>query len=200
MKKYILTIDTGTEFTAYALYNRESKQLADRNWLPNQEVIAKLPKYFEDCDICIIEMSAIYGPCSMNILANTLIIGIYAQLAKQYSVPVALMFRKTVKMELCNSVRGVNDSVINNVVRDYHFGEPGCKSKKNLNPFYFNSETEKNNARKELENNQWAALAILAAYLHNPKCIGHKSQIELKKIDSSLLEYLYGEKDKSELL
>lgn len=191
MKKYILTIDTGTESTAYALYNKETKKLADRNWLPNVEVINKILNYFEECDICIIEMSAIYGPCSMSILANTLIIGIYAQLAKQYKVPVALMFRKTVKMELCNSVRGVNDSVINNVIRDYHFGEPGCKSKKNLNPFYFNEETERNGARGELENNQWAALAILAAYLHNPKCIGHNSQVELKKIDSNLLKYLY---------
>ena len=40
MKKYILTIDTGTELTAYTLYNKETKQLADRNWLPNMEVIS----------------------------------------------------------------------------------------------------------------------------------------------------------------
>lgn len=200
MKKYILTIDTGTENTAYVLYNKETKQLADRNWLPNREVINKLPKYFEECDICIIEMSAIYGPCSMSILANTFIIGLFAQLAKQYNVSVSLMFRKTVKMELCGSVRGVNDAVLNNVLKDYHFGEPGCKTKKNLNPFYFNEETIKNEARGEMENNQWAALAILAAYLQNPKCIGHKFQVELKKINQELLNYLYEGRDLKELI
>ena len=52
-------------------------------------------------------MSAVYGAgASMSILANTLIIGLYAQLAKSYNVPVALMFRKTVKLELCGSIRG----------------------------------------------------------------------------------------------
>ena len=91
MKKYILTIDTGTELTAYTLYNKETKQLADRNWLPNMEVISKLKNYFDDCDICLIEMSAVYGAgASMSILANTLIIGLYAQLAKSYNVPVAI--------------------------------------------------------------------------------------------------------------
>ena len=200
MKKYILTIDTGTELTAYALYNKETKQLADRNWLPNVEVIEKLKKYFSDCDICIIEMSAVYGAgASMSILANTLIIGLYAQLAKTYNVSVALMFRKTVKLELCGSIRGINDSAINVTIRDNYFGEPGCKTKKNLNPFYFNEETTANGARSELENNQWAALGILAAYLQNPKCIGYKSQVELKKIDSKLLEYFYEGRDIKEL-
>ena len=200
MKKYILTIDTGTELTAYTLYNKETKQLADRNWLPNMEVISKLKNYFDDCDICLIEMSAVYGAgASMSILANTLIIGLYAQLAKSYDVPVALMFRKTVKLELCGSIRGINDSAVNVTIRDNYFGEPGCKTKKNLNPFYFNEETEKNGARSELENNQWAALGILAAYLQNPKCIGHKSQVELKKIDPLLLEYFYEGRDLKEL-
>lgn len=200
MKKYILTIDTGTELTAYALYNKETKQLADRNWLPNVEVIEKLKKYFEECDICIIEMSAVYGAgASMSILANTLIIGLYAQLAKTFNVPVALMFRKTIKLELCGSIRGINDSAVNVTIRDNHFGEPGCKTKKNLNPFYFNEETEKNGARSELENNQWAALAILAAYLQNPKCIGYSSQVELKKIDKCLLEYFFNGRNLKEL-
>lgn len=200
MKKYILTIDTGTESTAYALYNKETKQLADRNWLPNTEVIEKLKKYFKDCEICIIEMSAVYGAgASMSILANTLIIGLYAQLAKTYNTPVALMFRKTVKLELCGSIRGINDAAVNVTVRDNHFGDPGCKSKKNLNPFYFNEETKYNESRNELENNQWAALAILAAYLQNSKCIGYKYQVELKKIDFKLLEYFYGDRNIKEL-
>ena len=200
MKKYILTIDTGTESTAYILYNKETKQLADRNWLPNGEVIEKLKKYFIDCELCLVEMSAVYGAgASMSILANTLIIGLYSQLAKTYKVPVALMFRKTVKLELCGSIRGINDSAVNVTVRDNHFGEPGCKTKKNLSPFYFNEETKNNGARGELENNQWAALAILAAYLQNPKCIGYKSQVELKKIDKALIEYFYEGKNIKEL-
>ena len=200
MKKYILTIDTGTELTAYTLYNKETKQLADRNWLPNMEVISKLKNYFNDCDICLIEMSAVYGAgASMSILANTLIIGLYAQLAKSYNVPVALVFRKTVKLELCGALRKVNDTAVNITLRDMYWGDPGSKSKKNLNPFYFNEETTANGARSELENNQWAALGILAAYLQNPKCIGYKSQVELKKIDSKLLEYFYEGRDIKEL-
>ena len=39
-----------------------------------------------------------------------------------------------------------------------YWGDLCSKSKKNLNAFYFNEETDKNEARSEMENNQWAAL------------------------------------------
>lgn len=195
MNNYILAIDTGTEKTAFVLYNKETKLLADRHWLPNVECIERLTRYFQNkhIEMCLIEMSAVYGAgASMSILENVLLIGIYCQLAKQYNIPVKLIFRKTVKLELCGSIRGINDAAVNVTIRDNYFGEPGCKTKKNLNPFYFNEETTANEARGELENNQWAALAILAAYLNNPKCANYSHQVELKKLDPNLLEYLLG--------
>ena len=41
-----------------------------------------------------------------------------------------------------------------------------------------------------MENNQWAALGILTAYLNNPKCVDYNSQKELSKMDVELIEYL----------
>lgn len=201
MKKYILAIDTGTEKTAFVMYNKETKQLADRHLLPNRELIERFKKYFEEgnIEVCLIEMSAIYGACSLSILANVLIIGIYAQLAKQYNIPVKLIFRKTVKLELCGGLRGVNDTTVNNTLKDSYWGEPGCKTKKNLNPFYFNEETLKNGARNELENNQFASLGILTVYLNNPKCAGYTNQVELNKLDKELIKYLLGSDDLTEL-
>lgn len=192
-KKYILALDTGSYESAFVLYNKETKQLADRHWLPNTELIERLKKYYSnnDIELVLIEMSASYGmPIGMEVLMNCFVIGMFAQLAKQYNIPVKLIFRKTVKLELCGALRKVNDSAVNITIRDMYWGEPGSKSKKNLNPFYFNEETEENEARGEMENNQWAALSILTAYLNNPKCVDYSNQKELSKLDTELLEYL----------
>lgn len=192
-KKYILALDTGSYESAFVLYNKETKQLADRHWLPNTELIERFKKYYSsgDIELVLIEMSASYGmPIGMEVLMNCFVIGMFAQLAKQYNIPVKLIFRKTVKLELCGALRKVNDSAVNITIRDMYWGEPGSKSKKNLNPFYFNEETEENEARGEMENNQWAALSILTAYLNNPKCVDYSNQKELSKLDTELLEYL----------
>lgn len=164
MKKYIVAIDTGSDKSAFVMYNKETKQLADRHWLPNIELIERLKKYYNsgEVELVLIEMSASYGmPIGIQVLINCLIIGMFAQLAKQYNLPVKLIFRKTIKLELCGALRKVNDSAVNITIRDMYWGDPGSKSKKNLNPFYFNEETDKNEARSEMENNQWAALGIL---------------------------------------
>lgn len=193
MKKYIVAIDTGSDKSAFVMYNKETKQLADRHWLPNIELIERLRKYYSsgEVELVLIEMSASYGmPIGIQVLINCLIIGMFAQLAKQYNLPVKLIFRKTIKLELCGALRKVNDSAVNITIRDMYWGDPGSKSKKNLNPFYFNEETDKNEARSEMENNQWAALGILTSYLNNPKCVDYNSQKELSKMDAELIEYL----------
>lgn len=191
-KKYILAVDTGSFETAYVMYNKETKQLADRNIISNTELISKFKKYLDtnEIELVILEMSSSYGGAGvgMNVLMNVFTIGFFAHLVSEYKVPVRLMFRKTVKLELCNSLRKVNDTMVNSALREMYWGEPGCKTKKNLNPFYFNEETTKNEARGELENNQWAALAILTAFLQRPQCL--EEQIEISKIDQQIINYL----------
>lgn len=188
---YIISIDTGSESSAFVAYNEETKQLADKHILPNVELIERLKNFCKthDVKIVLIEMSASYGMAvGMPVLMNCFIIGLFSQLFKQFDIPVKLIFRKTVKLELCGSIKGVNDSAVNITLQDMYWGQPGCKTKKNINPFYNNEETLLNDARFDMQNDIWSSLAILTVYLNNPKCV--ENQVELSKVDREILDYL----------
>ena len=120
---YIIAIDTGSEESAYVIYNKETKQLADKNKLPNVEVIKKMKNFCatHKVELVVQEMCASYGmPVGMPVLMNCFIIGLFSQLFKQFNIPVNLIFRKTVKLELCGSIRGVTDSAVNITIQDMY--------------------------------------------------------------------------------
>lgn len=188
---YIISLDTGDSESAFVIYNKETKQLADKHILPNVELVSRFKNFCKNnkVDLALIEMSASYGmPIGMPVLMNVFVIGFFSQFFKNLGIPVKLIFRKTVKMELCGALNKVNDSAVNLTIQDMYWGYPGCKTKKNINPFYNNEETEKNEARYEMQNDLWAALSILTAYISNPKCV--ENQKELSKLDQRLLKYL----------
>lgn len=188
--KYIIGIDTGTYESAYCVYNKETKQLADKHYLPNIQCMKKLVKWFKtgEVELFIIEQSQGMGMAAgMQIFMNLEMQGVFAQLAKQYDINVYLMFRKTVKMILCGAVRGVNDASVSLMIRE-EFGEDWTK-KEGIYNFYFNEEVEKNGGREYMQNDLWQSLGLITAYLKEPDY----KQKELRKIDKEYLKYLrYG--------
>lgn len=186
-KKYIISIDTGTYESAYCVYNKETKQLADKNYLPNIKCFEIFEKYFSEgeVDLFIIELSQGTGAAAgMEMFMNCHFQGFYACLAKKYNVPVKLLLRKTVKYIICGAFRGVNDASINLMLRE-EYGEDYTKKGKKYN-FYYNEEVISHGGREYMQNDLWQALGLIHAYLLEPDY----KQKELSKIDIEYLNYI----------
>lgn len=189
-KNVIICFDPGNDLTGWCVYSVEDKILFYKNKEDNLKVIEKFKEFFQKYNILQvgIEYPSSYGMSVGQSLYDTCtFVGILIQISKNNNVNPELVFRKSVKMFLCNSVRA-KDAEVNLRVREY-FGEDNTI--KSPNPFYWNEEVEKNGGSKWCNNDQYASIAVLC-YLIYPHdiLIKNEKEQERNKISQQLQEYL----------
>ncbi len=147
----ILAIDPGNEKSACVIWNTETQIIEDKNIISNEDIINKIIilDSYPDIDIIVIEMVASYGmPVGKEIFETVLWIGRFYQYFSNYDIPVKLLYRKDIKLHLCNSMKA-KDGNIRQALID-RFGKVGTK--KNQGKLY--------GVSKDL----WSALAIAVTY------------------------------------
>ena len=123
----ILAIDPGTTSSAWILW--EGRNL-DGDHYPNHELLETLDKDFVNVEKIAIEMIACYGMAvGAETLETILWIGRFIQASK---LPVQLVYRKDVKLDLCGSMRAKDANVRQALIDLY--GPVGTR--KNPGPLY----------------------------------------------------------------
>ncbi len=137
----ILAIDPGNVQSAYAILDKQLKPV-HFEIVPNEDLLQVI-QY--DIDYMAIEMIASYGMAvGVTVFETVFWIGRFWEAARQQGIPCTKVYRKDVKMNLCQSMRA-KDSNIRQALID-RFGVVGTK--KNQGWFY--------GFKKDL----WAAYAV----------------------------------------
>ena len=137
----IIAIDPGPENSGVVEYNPTTRaikaEMRVNNWV----------NFFErkDVKLVAIEMVACYGMAvGASVFETCVWIGRFIERAKRADLPVMLIYRKDIKLEICGSLKA-KDTNIRQALIDI-FGEPGTK--KNPGPTY------------GITSHLWAALAL----------------------------------------
>ena len=124
----LLSIDPGCEKSAWVLYNTDSPEPIINMGIQENESLIR--KFFEEdfdqgfVDEVVIEMIASYGMAvGASVFETCVMIGRLVQLFNK--LPVSMMYRKDVKMHLCQSMRA-KDANIRQAIID-RLGPPGTK-------------------------------------------------------------------------
>ena len=124
----ILAIDPGPVKSAWVLYNSDSQEPIVHMGIEENNSLIR--KFFEDdfdqgfVDEVVIEMVASYGMAvGASVFETCVTIGRFAQLF--HRLPVSMMYRKDVKMHLCQSMRA-KDANIRQALLD-RLGPQGTK-------------------------------------------------------------------------
>jgi hypothetical protein len=143
----ILAIDPGTTESAYVSYMNGDFH-AEK--VTNAELL-ELVRGLVYCDVIVIEMIASYGMAvGAEVFETCTWIGRFEEAAK---VPTVRMFRREVKLNLCNSPRA-NDSNIRAAIIDRFGGkEVAIGRKSSPGPLY------------GITADRWAALAVALTFL-----------------------------------
>ncbi len=106
----ILAIDPGTEQSGYVFFDANEKCVISKGIIPNNEMIHII---HESLDITVaIEMIASYGMAvGKDTFETCLWIGRYVQTAINNDLPLHLVYRKDVKMYLCNSMKAKDTNI-----------------------------------------------------------------------------------------
>jgi hypothetical protein len=152
----ILAIDPGNENSAFAVYE-DGNILRIGGGMNERGLLADiLAGEFKDCDILAIEMVASYGMAVGKTVFETCVwIGRFIQ---AWDGDYAFIYRKDVKMHLCNSMRA-KDANVRQAVMD-RYGSDKKKAvgtKKNPGPLYGVSK------------DMWSALAVAITAAELPK-------------------------------
>lgn len=142
----ILAIDPGPEKSAYILWNGETWK--DAAIVPNEEIRGLMLR--EHFDLMAIEMIASYGMAVGKSVFETCVwIGRFTEIhATERDCTPELVYRKDVKMHLCQSMRA-KDANIRQALLDRFGGKDAALGKKaNPGPLY------------GIKSHLWAALAI----------------------------------------
>lgn len=130
MQKTILAIDPGNIDSAYTLVDASDYSILSYGKLPNAEIISIVTHH--DYDFLVIEMIASYGmPVGAEVFETCVIIGRMVQIGMDKGIIARLVYRKEVKLNLCQSVRAKDGNVIQ-AMKD-RFGDKGTKK----NPGWF---------------------------------------------------------------
>lgn len=136
----IIAIDPGT--THSAVIGMDAKGIRLKTYVENKEAIDALP--IVDCDV-VIEMVASYGmPVGKETFNTVLWIGRFVERQKMRAGGVRMVYRKDIKMHLCQSMRA-KDGNIRQALID-KLGPVGTKNKPG--PLY------------GISSHLWAALAV----------------------------------------
>ena len=121
----LLALDPGSFQSAFLLFDIEREEILDKGILPNTEIFKMLLE--SDADHLCIEAIASYG---MAVGAEVFETVFWSGRFTEYWIsvlnkPTSRLFRRDVKMNLCNSMRA-KDANIRQALID-RFGQPGTK-------------------------------------------------------------------------
>jgi len=149
----IIAIDPGNIQSGFCVYDSQNKKIIEAGILENDAMITFL--YNIEVDHVVIEMVACYGmPVGATVFDTCVWIGRFRQVINK-RLPHSLMFRRDVKLHLCNSVRA-KDSNISQALLDrfgyWEHGKTGKGTKDHPGPLY------------GFKSDMWAALAIAVTF------------------------------------
>ena len=105
----ILAIDPGTTQSAWCEF--DGQKVVDCDIQPNEVVLSKLRSFSGDFEIAV-EMIASYGmPVGKEVFETVLWIGRFVEACSQCGSPAELVYRKDVKLHLCQSPRAKDPNV-----------------------------------------------------------------------------------------
>lgn len=120
----ILAIDPGTTESAFLQFNPHQGILA-RGIVSNASLLSMLCAREHQSDTCAIEMIASYGMAVGKEVFNTVLwIGRFYERAAEM-MPVRLVYRKDIKLDLCGSARAKDGNIRQALIDIY--GAPGTK-------------------------------------------------------------------------
>lgn len=185
-RKIFIAIDPGNEESGWVVALKDNSKLIYKNKDKNSILYKKFKEFIENEQVLRvgIEYPSSYGmPVNQTLLDTCTFCGILLQICKENNVSVDLIFRKSTKMFLCNSVRA-RDSEVNSRVREY-IGEDYTIKKPNY--YYWNEEVEKNGGARYANNDMYAALAVLLYMIYpHDILIQNENEQERNKIAKEL--------------
>ncbi len=172
----ILAIDPGNIETGFCVWNSKTEKMVTKDYINNKLFLQNLDnKITTDWGVedVIIEMFSSYGGSfGQTSIDSCVFIGMLKE-KLEWDHKVVLVFRQTIKMHHCKTLRGVNDGAVNCILRE-KYGEDNTKKKPN--EVYWNKEVEKFGGRKWMNGDIWSSMAIATWYcepkdnpLANPK-------------------------------
>lgn len=149
----VLAIDPGSEQSAYVLYDPHTSTVIRKGIVPNEQLETWLgPMHMQTH--CVIEMIASYGmPIGAEVFETVYWIGRFAARWDHYQIPATRLFRREVKLHLCNSARA-KDSNIRQALIDRFGGSKRAAIglKASPGPLY------------GFKSDMWAALGVAVTY------------------------------------
>lgn len=152
----ILAIDPGTIQSAWLIYNADTKEPLYFNIFKNEDVLSVCEMTPCTVDRIVIEMVASYGmPVGKDVFETCVWIGRFID-RFTHNHKYALIYRKDVKMHLCNNMRAKDSNIRQAIIDRYEpiggGATPQIGIKKQKGPLY--------GIKKDL----WQALAVAITY------------------------------------
>lgn len=150
----ILAIDPGNKESAYVLM--DGYEIVEFDKVNNEFLLYYIDKLRQREEFhAVIEMVASYGlPVGKDVFETCVFIGRIIEHCKSHD----FMYRKDVKMNLCHTLKGTNDTTVKHALIDrfaMHDFRTGKGTKKNNDWFY------------GFSNDVWSAYAVGVTYLDN---------------------------------
>lgn len=154
----LCAIDPGNIDSAVVLIRTENFEIIDFYKGDNSKVRGEL--YSEQIDRVAIEMIASYGlAVGKEVFETCVAVGRFMQIAYQRNIPCEFVYRKDVKLHLCNSPRAKDGNVMRALIDRFakHDFKSGKGTAKNQDYFYgFKSDI-------------WAAFAVACYWIDEKK-------------------------------
>lgn len=151
----VMAIDPGDKYSAWVVYDDSEADgvIVDKGYEVNANVLKSVAHWNKYVDHLAIEMIASYGMAvGRSVFETCVMVGRCIQLWDPD--PYTLVYRKDVKMHLCNSMRA-KDANVRQVLLD-RFGPPGTKGKEG--PTY------------HVIGDMWSALAVAVTWCDTVGC------------------------------
>lgn len=148
----IFAIDPGSEESAYVIYEAVGERPVRFAKVPNDGVITAMHMWGRRDDRLVVEMIASYGmPVGADVFGTCVWVGRFAQewnWTDEDSTPAAFVYRREVKLHLCNSARAKDANVRQALIDRYGGREKAIGRKATPGPLY------------GLSGDCWAALGV----------------------------------------
>lgn len=145
----ILAIDPGPTHSAYVLYDPRDREVISHGKHTNESLIPMMRGLGSQTRL-VVEMIASYGmPVGREVFETCVVIG---RLLQSWIGPSDRLYRSTVKLHLCGSVRAKDGNVRQALLDAFGGKEKAVGSKKQPGPLY------------GVSGDVWAALAVAVTY------------------------------------
>lgn len=154
----LLAIDPGTTESAYVEYDTEQRRVVSWAKLPNAEMLRRIDESWSKAFAC--EMIQSYGmSVGREIFETVLWVGRFCERWEHMSdrEPARLVFRREVKIHLCNSVKAKDANVRQALIDRYGGKAQAIGLKATQGPLY------------GLSGDGWAALGVAVTAAETPE-------------------------------